>query len=283
MENRALVARVRPPKGVAIMKRDISSVALLANVAVAALGAVGCGTTRYGYRPAAMNASNEAGFPASRYVVPPEAPQGEAFVTSFGTREIDPKDRGTAQLVHVRLAVANEAGAGPWTLDPGKLLLTPPGGAPQRPDFMEIDGRQNGSTEIAQGQRRVLDLYYRLPSGLPDASRLPSFDFSWEVGLGGRDFAEHTPFVQEPYEAYERTNRSYVAVGVASPWWWGGYGAPWWGPYGWPYGYGPYVGIGLGYRGSYGPRYYGGGGYSTHFGRGGGGGHVGPTMRGRMR
>jgi hypothetical protein len=272
------MALVPFPKGVAIVKKNISSASLFCSVVLLALGAGGCGTTRYGYRPAAMNASNEAGFPASRYVVPPEAPQGEAFVTSFGTREIDPKDHGSAQLVHVRLAVANQTGAGTWMLDPGKLLLTPPGGAPQRPDFMEIDGRQNGSTEIPPGQRRVLDLYYRLPGGLPDASRLPSFDFSWEVGLGGRVFAEHTPFVREPYEDYERTNRSYVAVGVAAPWWWGWYGSPWWGPYG----YGPYVGFG--FRGYYGPRYYGGGGgHYTHFGRGGGGGHVGPAVRGRMR
>jgi hypothetical protein len=276
----ALIPRAPFPKGVDIVKKNISSASLFLGVVVLALGAAGCGATRYAYRPAAMNASTEAGFPASRYVVPPDAPQGEAFVTSFGTRDIDPNARSGAQLVHVRLAVANETGAGPWTLDPGKLLLIPPGGAPQRPDFMEIDGRQNGSTEIARGQRRVLDLYYRLPGGIPDASRLPSFDFSWQVGLGGSVFSEHTPFVREPYEDYERSSRSYVAVGVAPPWWWGWYGSPWWGPYGWSYGYGPYIGFGYhGYHG--GPRYYGGGGHYSHFGRGGGG-HVGPTVRGRM-
>ena len=252
---------------------------------VSALGAAGCATTRYGYRPAAINASNEAGYPAAHYVVPADAPEGEAFVTSFGTRDGGQGTQG-GQLVHVRLAVANQTGAASWQIDPGKLLLKANAGVAQRPDFMEIDGAQNGNTEVARGQRRVLDLYYRMPAGAPDANAPPAFDFSWEVNLDGKVFAEHTPFSREPYDEYERETRSYVAVGVAPPWWWAGYGPYFWGPYGWPYyGYGPYVGFGIGYRGYYGPRYYGGG-HVGHYGRaggGGGGGRIGPTVRGRSR
>lgn len=258
---------------------------ILSLLAVAALGADGCATTRYGYRPTAINASNEAGFPASRYGVPADAPQGEAFVTSFGTRELEDGERGGAQLVHVRLAVANDSSPTPWSIDPGRLLLRPAtgnsaGGAGQKPDFMEVDGRQNGGTEIARGQRRVLDLYYRMPPGSAATTTPPAFDFSWEVNLGSTVFAEHTPFTREPYEQYERQNERYVAVGVVPPWWWGWYGAYWWGPYGWPYyyGYRPYVGVGVGYRGYGAPRAYHGG----HMGRPAGG-RVGPTVRGHFR
>lgn len=252
-------------------------------LSLATLGAVGCATTRYGYRPATVVSSSEGGMPASHYGVPADAPRGEAFVTSFGTRPLERQEHGDTQLVHVRLAVANQSDPNAWSIDPSKLLLTPAGGAPQRPDFMEVDGRQNGGTDVARGQRRVLDLYYKEPAG-HDVGAPPSFDFGWTVGLGDQTFAEHTPFVREPYEDYERAHRQYWAVGVAPPWWWAGYGPGWWGPWGWPYGYGPYVGFGVGYRGYYGPRYYGGHVGPGHFGGGrGAAGRVGPTIRGRAR
>jgi hypothetical protein len=249
--------------------------------------AVGCGTQRYGFRPTAMSASAEGGYPASHYVVPPEAPRGEAYVTSFGTREVGAGGDAHAQLIHVRLAVSNQSDAAEWTVDPGQLLLIAARQAPQRPDFMEIDGRQNGNTEIARGQRRMFDIYYRMPGGAPDARGLPSFDFQWQINLGGKVVAERTTFAREPYRDYEEAGREYVAVGAVAPWWWGWYGPPWWGVYDWPYGrygYGPYgygprvgigVGVGVGGGGGYGPRYrpYGGGG--------GGRGRVAPPVRGR--
>jgi hypothetical protein len=239
------------------------------------LSAVGCAAQQYGFRPTATAASSENGFPASHYAVPAEAPRGEAYVTSFGTREVDEGGAARSQLIHVRLAVANQSDEARWTLDPGQLALLAPGGAPQRPDFMEIDGRQNGSTEIGRGQRRMFDVYFRMPGGAADARNVPSFDFAWQINLGGRVFAERTSFVREPYRDYNEADRQYVAVGVAAPWWYGWYGPPWWGwPYGPYYGYGPRVGIGIGvgvggYYGG-GPRYRGGYGGGGGRGRGGG-------------
>ncbi|HEY8926461.1 MAG TPA: hypothetical protein VIU64_18895, partial [Polyangia bacterium] len=229
---------------------------LLAVLALAGLGGAGCATTRYGYRPSAVNASNEAGLPAARYAIPAQSPQGEAFVTSFGTRQVDEQGRGSVQLVHVRLAVANQSSPTPWNVDPSSLLLRRAGGpatAGQKPDYMEIDGRQNSGTEIAQGQRRVFDLYYRMPPGSAETSTPPAFDFAWQVNLGSTVFAEDTPFTREPYDEYERQSDRYVTVGVMPPWWWGWYGPLWWGPGYWGYygyGYRPY--IGYGHRGYWG-------------------------------
>lgn len=241
-----------------------------------ALAAAGCGTQRYGFRPTAVSSSDQ-GFPASHYEIPVDAPHGEAFVTSFGTREVE-QGAGGAQLIHVRLAVANDSSGVPWSIDPAQLTLVAGNRAPQRPDFMEIDGRNNGNTEIPRGERRVLDLYYRIPGGAPDARALPSFELVWQVNLGNGVFTEHTPFTREPYQEYESENQRYVAVGVVPPWWVGWYGPPFWGPYGpWAYGYGPYygarVGFGVGGRGYYGHARGG-------FVGGSHGGHVAPTMRG---
>jgi len=250
---------------------------------------MGCAAQRYGFRPTGSVLTAEAGYPASHYDVPPEAPVGEVFVTSFGTRDVDTAGGPGGQLIHVRLAVSNRNSASDWTIDPAKQLLVAPGVQPQRPDFMEIDGRHDGDTRLGRGQRKVLDLYYRMPGGVRDASHLGGFDLQWQIDGGGQAFAEHTPFVREPYRGYEEGSRTEVGVvGLASPWWAYGYGPLWWGGFGlgyygfWGYpryGYGPYGGgyYGYGRHGGYRP-YYSGGGYS----RGGGAGAIrAPAVRGR--
>src|SRR3569623_3059457 len=126
-----------------------------------ALAAAGCGTQRYGFRPTAVSSSDQ-GFPASHYVLSPEAPHGEAFVTSFGTREGE-QGAGGAQLIHVRLAVAIDSSPVPWSIDPAQLTLVAGNRAPQRPDFMEIAGRNNDSTKIPRGERRVHAHNYQKP------------------------------------------------------------------------------------------------------------------------
>jgi hypothetical protein len=272
------------------------------------IAAVGCAhSERTGFRPMGPVSSGEAGFPASRYQLPPDAPRGEAYVTSFGTRELDAGEGARSQLIHVRLAVANQSSDAPWSVDPGQQTLSAPGGAPQRPDFMEVDGKQGSSTAIPRGQRRVLDFYYRAPGGA-DAGSLSGFDFNWQVDTGGAALAERTAFARDSYRGYDSYGpRSHVAVGVGvvGPWWAYGYGPGWygpWGPYGYGYGYGggyygyrPYYGVGLGWgRGYYGGGHYGGGHYGGGrsfggggfgsggggFGRGGGGMQA-PVMRGR--
>ncbi len=261
--------------------------------------AFGCATQKYGFRPSGPFATAEAGFPASQYAVPPGAPKGEVYVTSFGTREIDAGGGATSQLIHVRLAVSNQTGESVWSLDPAQQALVAGGAAPQRPDFMEIDGKQDADSSIQRGKRKVFDLYYKMPGGGADAGALPAFELQWQINTGAESVAERTPFAREPYQDYGEANRSYVAVGVAAPWWAYGYGPGYWGgyyrPWGWGYpgyGYGPYVGFGVGYGVGYGggfrgghyggygggPRFGGGGG----FGRGGGGGGMRvPSVRGR--
>jgi hypothetical protein len=250
---------------------------------------LGCATQKFGFRPTGSVMTAEAGYPASHYSVPAQSPRGEVYVTSFGTREIDVDGGQHAQLIHVRLAVADNSGGIPWTVDPGKQLLVAPGVAPQRPDFMEVDGRHDTDTRVARGQRKVFDLYYRVPGGARDAGHLAAFELQWQLDGGGQTFAERTSFSREPYRDYGAETRSRVAVGVVAPWWAYGYGPGWWGgfgfgyygPWGYPYyGYGPYVGVGIGY----GVGRYGYGGYRPSYGGGygrGTGSVRAPVMRGR--
>jgi hypothetical protein len=246
---------------------------------------VGCATDRYGFRPAAPVTTSEGGFPASRYPVPPEAARGEVYVTSFGTRDIDAGGDSRSQLVHARIAVANQAGEGAWTVEPKEQLLIIPGGVPEAPSFMEIDGRHDGNPSVGRGERKVIDFYYRMPGGVRDASQLPAFDLQWQVNTGGKVVAGRTSFVREIYRDYGESNRSTVAVGVVPPWWVYGFG-PWWGgwygPWGYPY-YGPYLGFGFGFGiggGGYHRGYYGGQRYGGGVGGGIGGGRGRGVVRG---
>ena len=56
------------------------------------------------------------GYPAAATPVPPESPQGKVEVTSFGVVEITPDGAGPIAVLHVRLAIANEADLTPWTI-----------------------------------------------------------------------------------------------------------------------------------------------------------------------
>lgn len=207
-------------------------------------------------------------------------------MTSFGTRDVDTGNDSRSQLVHARIAIANQAGDGVWTVDPKEQLLVIPGGTPEPPSFMEIDGRHDGNPTVARGERKVIDFYYRMPGGVRDASQLPAFDLQWQITADGKPVVGRTSFVREIYRDYGESNRSTVAVGVVPPWWVYGFG-PWWGgwygPWGYPY-YGPYLGFGFGFGiggGAYHRGYYGGGRYGGGIGGGiGGGGRGRGVVRG---
>jgi hypothetical protein len=253
-----------------------------AAIGAAAAGS-GCATERTGFRPAVPSTS-EAGFPASRYSIPSEAPRGEVFVTSFGTREVEEAGNAHSQLIHVRVGIANQTGSAAWSFEPGQQFLMAPGAAPQPPSFLEIDGHNPGDAHVAPAQKKVFDLYYRMPAG--GGAAAPGFDINWQVVAEGKTISERTSFVREPYRDYSQATQHYWADGVASPWWISWYGAPWLGWYG-PWGPGPYFGGFYGYGYPYGYRYgYYGNRYGSGFGRGGyggprGGGYSGGYSGGR--
>jgi len=262
------------------MERVVSRAAVFLAPALALwLGACVTPQPEYGFRPTAnVAASDPTGFPSSRYVVTPKWPRGEAYVTSFGTREIDAPGPGggTRQLVHVRLAVSNQSAASMMVV-PAEQLLMPPGGASESPEFLEIDGRSSSDVTIPRGQRRVFDMYYPMPGNAADARFMAGFQLRWQVHVDNDVFAEATPFAREPYDQWERSRNAYADVGVAPPWWVWWYGPVWWGPGPFYYAYGP----------RYYPHHYYGGGYygprsgGYHGGYGGGGmGRGAPPMRG---
>jgi hypothetical protein len=191
---------------------------MLIAVAGTLLAASGCATYS-SYVPVGPGTS---GGPAVRYPVPPEAPQGEIYVTSFGFTDLDlgPDQPGT--MLHVRLAVTNGSGQ-PWSLDGRRQMLVATGYQNQTPAFANSDAGQGPVYVVAPGRNNTFDFYYAV------APPIGSFAVDWSVDVPGRTVATQTPFLRveeapRSYAAYP----PYVTVGL-------GFGYGWWyGPH-YPY------------------------------------------------
>ena len=203
--------------------------AILMAVAGTLLAASGCAT----YSSFVPVGPGTTGGPAVRYAVPPESPQGEVYVTSFGFTELDPGTGQPGSMLHVRLAVSNRS-ASPWVIDGRQQALVASGYPRLTPAFANSDAGTGPMYVVPPGRDNVFDFYYTV------APPLGGFAIDWSVEASGRMVAERTPFlrVEEPSAAYT-AYPPYVAIGLGfGVGWW--YGAPYYHPYGY-YHYPPVV------------------------------------------
>jgi hypothetical protein len=237
--------------------------------ALAALVLGGCAENRYIYQPAQQATATVGNLPAARYGVPAERPTGEVLIASSGLTSLPEADARTPALF-VRMIITNNSDDTPWTLDTQQQLAIV-GGEKLSPAYVNAYQYTKPAVEIPRGEKRLLDLYYRLPGKVDADNPTPQFDFAWNVQTGSRLIAERTSFDRLTVEPV-------YAGGYYYPY--GYYYGPGWGPYGWydpfwrpyPYFYGGvhivgrygYGGYGYGYRGGYGY----GAGYRGGVGRG---------------
>ena len=172
--------------------------------------------------------------PAASYPIPPQNPQGEVYVTSFGFTDMDSPSQQAGALLHVRLAVSNGSGT-PWSLDVRNQTLLVVGQGLEPPTYVNAESGSGPVYQVLPGRAGVFDLYYRLPPGQDKASQLGGFSLNWKVDAGGQPVADVTAFQRYPeepqmYEAYP----PYVSVGLD-------WGLGWWGVSPLFPGRGPYV------------------------------------------
>jgi hypothetical protein len=173
--------------------------------------------------------------PAARYPVPPEAPQGEVFVTSFGFTSMEIAAGRDADFLHARVVAVNNGGQD-WTLDSrAQELVTAPGQPTIAPAFVNTDAAAGPVYTVPPAQKRVFDLYYAVPAPLDQPAQLGGFELAWRVDVAGRPVAMRTPFQRfesrpggyDPYPPYV-----FVGLGWGAGWWWGP---------AYPYGYRPVI------------------------------------------
>jgi hypothetical protein len=184
---------------------------LRTSIVLAALAMAGCGTA-YSYVPATTVASARGTRFASYAIT-----DGTVRIASLGVTKVHAREAPESRVpaLHLRLEVENEdEGEGPVRVDTRSVVVVLPGEAEARPSF--VDARDVASlpwVTIAPGERRALDLYYRLPARFAEAKELPSFAVQWSVRTDRTVYAERTPF-----DRIVTPPPSKVAYGELGPW-----------------------------------------------------------------
>jgi hypothetical protein len=169
--------------------------------------AIGACSSDYVYEPAVNATARVNGVPAADYQIPPELPQGDVRLSTFGIaklRSTDNREAGRIRALHVRMVVANNARQ-PWTIDTREQRAVLVGGNQSRPAFAAAESGVLPTVEIPPGSRRTIDLYFPLPQNLQSAKKIPSFDVVWTVHTAERVVTERTPFERlevVPYADY---------------------------------------------------------------------------------
>ncbi len=186
-------------------------------IAAAAFAAGGCaGFDEYVYAPEPASARVD-GYPATRVDIPPERPQGEVQLTSFGVTGLRAGDRDLPAL-HVRMTVDNQGDARGWVIDTREQLIEIPDEGRGRAMFVNSDVARTPIVTAGLRERRTLDLYFPVPAGVRDADDLASFELLWKVHTGQRPIEQRTGF--------QRIEREYLGTSTAKlesgggPYWW---------------------------------------------------------------
>lgn len=184
----------------------------------------GCVDQAYVYSPAEQATATMNGRLAARYEIPPGAPRGDVRVASFGVVDIVEQDEREIPALHVRFAISNDAGAGPWTVDTRRIQADLRGFGDAGVPMVSADAAGLPVITIAPGQQRVLDLFYPLPREMEGEDDLPAFDLVWRVHTEAGIVTERTPF--ERIDVEEREPAYHTTGWYGSFWWY----QPWYYP-----------------------------------------------------
>jgi hypothetical protein len=165
---------------------------LLASTLAFALTAA-CATD-YAYEPEVP--APEARAVAAEYVIPPGEPRGEVRIVSRGIVD-SPRAPGPdqgARAVALSVEVTNDSGEA-WALDvPSQVLEISGRTKSQAVVTSSGAGAPSDVVTIPAGQRRTVDLFFPLPSGIREAGDLEAFRLDWRVAAGREVVARQTAF-----------------------------------------------------------------------------------------
>lgn len=156
---------------------------------------VGCASHSV-YVPTTNATATLQGRPAAQYSVPPEAPQGDVRIASFGLSSVAPQNKPdqTLRALHLRVVLADN-GATPWTFDTRDQRVDLSRRGEIAPAFASADtGEPPPVVVVEPSRKRVVDLLFLLPQDFQKADALPDFDALWRVNTGAGVIAERTPF-----------------------------------------------------------------------------------------
>jgi hypothetical protein len=156
--------------------------------------------------------------PAVRTVplrIPAESPTGRIEVSSFGMAELTPDRLPPMQVLHARIALANDLDDSAWQFDARTTQLEI-GAFTAAPLFVNADELSTPSARIPRQEQRELDLYFTVPPTVRRDEDIARFTIAWQVRIGDRAVIGRSAFdgvqTDEPGEG-ART------VGTGLRWW----------------------------------------------------------------
>jgi hypothetical protein len=221
---------------------------------------------------------------AADFMIPSDAPRGDLRVASYGLVDIGPQNKTEerASAIHVRMTLTNDSDV-QWTLDVREQRIELGSYGTSVSAFASADpGSEPPLVTVAPKKRRIVDLFFPLPTALQKQDELPAFETLWRVHTGetiaegrasfdkiavrppavaaaydyGPDYYWGPPYWYNPYYV----DYGFVGGFVFSPFY---FGYPLWVHHHDHYGH--FYG-GYGHGGYYGHGYYGHGGpyYGAH-------------------
>lgn len=161
----------------------------------------------YRYAPEHATVSLD-GEPATRIAIPPERPEGQVSIASFGVTDLRMADNRYPSL-HVRMVVSNDGDPQPWIVDTRNQLLDA-NGQQLRPSFASSDANELPAITVPPRSKRTIDLYYPRPAG-----NLSQFDLLWQVNTATRPIAQRTAF-----ERFDEPEGQVQYTTFWGPYWW---------------------------------------------------------------
>ncbi len=181
-----------------------------------ALAITACGPPNYVYEPAAHATAQLAGRTAANYQIPPEMPQGDVRITTFGIVNLRPHGapkHAALRALHVRMVAANNSDQA-WTFDTRQQRAVLANHSQSRAAFASVPGGGAPTVRIEPGGSRTFNLFFPLPVTMQNAARIPQFDVIWQIQTGSRLVTERTPFERfeiVPYYDYPDPYFTYGA------------------------------------------------------------------------
>jgi hypothetical protein len=175
----------------------------------------------YGYRPSAISLTDMNGFAAAVYPLPPERPEGELRVVSFGFTAMQAAHGAPSfPTLHVRVIASNNGDPTVWRLDTRQVLLAVPGLGDVAALYVNSDQGSMPLLSVPRGERRTVDFYFPLPRPVTAPDGLPGFDLRWQVQTGTRLVAERTMFQRvELPRAIPMQPATELVIGWGPFWW----------------------------------------------------------------
>jgi hypothetical protein len=188
---------------------------------VAGLGTACAIEAPYAYRPSVASVVDTQGYVTGVYGVPPERPEGEVRVLSFGIVGLQSAPgTDTFPTLHARLLIANNGDVTGWTLDTRQVLIDIAGQGTSAALYANSDTGAMPLVTIARGDRRTVDFYFPVPGQAGPVRQLPAFDLRWQIQTGSRLVAERTPFQRFEIAIPPPPYTHVTVVAGWGPFWW---------------------------------------------------------------